>query len=96
MIVPLEDGGTFDLANFETLCRRCHEDAIAREAAEHLERERERQAEALMARAEVLLDASRRLAGHLRDATGEILEQRAGELGPAPSDPPALPRKSGD
>jgi len=96
LIVPLEDGGTFDLSNFQTLCTRCHEDKLRREAAERLEREREHQAEELMARAEVLLDASRRLVGHLRDATGEILEQRAGELGLPRDEPAQIREKSGE
>jgi 5-methylcytosine-specific restriction endonuclease McrA len=94
LIVPLDEGGTFDLANFQTLCNRCHDDKLARQTNERLEREREQQAEALMARAEVLLDVSRRLVGHLRDATGEIIEQRAGELGEPPEGPAQITRKS--
>jgi len=93
-IVPREDGGTFDLSNLQTLCVRCDADKTAREEADRLERERERQAEDLMARAEVLLDASRRLVGHLRDATGDILEQRSTELGLPDEELPRITHES--
>jgi 5-methylcytosine-specific restriction endonuclease McrA len=82
-IVPLIDGGTHDLANLQTLCPPCHTQKLRREAAERWEREQERQSEKMIERAELLLEATRRLVGHLRNAVFEIVEQR--------DDPPRLP-----
>ena len=82
-IVPLIDGGTHDMANLQTLCTPCHKLKTAREAEERRERERERQADALMERADVLLEASRRLVEHLRDVAEDVVEQRERGL-PAP------------
>jgi 5-methylcytosine-specific restriction endonuclease McrA len=66
-IVPLIDGGSHDMANLQTLCTPCHKRKTAREASHRRERERERQAEALMERAELLLESSRRLVDQLGD-----------------------------
>lgn len=39
-IVPLIDGGSFDLANLQTLCTPCHKAKTAREAGERAARKR--------------------------------------------------------